>query len=141
MSVDVQIVEPLRFFQDLKYDELEACAALLSAKSVKKGDVLIRKGTPALTFFIVLNGSFKVSSETGQTITIDKRGEVMGWSTVVAPFHYMGTVEALEDANLLYISSREFFELIQNNNELGEKIMKKIDAIAAKRRAILTGSE
>ena len=61
----------------------------------------------------------------------------MGWSTVVAPFEYTGTVTALDDGSLLYISSHDFFHLIQNNNELGEKLMKKINAIATERRALL----
>ena len=34
-----------------------------------------------------------------------------------------------------------FFEVIQGNNALGEKIMKKIDKIASERRAIATGSQ
>ena len=145
MSVDVQIVEPLAFFQDLTYDEQEAFAASLNLMAVKKGDVIIRKGTPAMTFFIIISGSYIVSSdpsdskERGPSITLDGKGEIMGWSTVVAPFQYQGTVEVLEDGELLCLSSREFFELIQHNNQLGEKVMKKINKVATQRRAILSG--
>jgi len=65
----------------------------------------------------------------------------MGWSTVVHPFHYTGTVTAKKDGEVLEISSRDFFELIQGNNALGEKIMKKIDKIASERRTIAAGSQ
>ena len=65
----------------------------------------------------------------------------MGWSTVVYPFSYTGTVTALTDGDVLSISSRDFFQLIQANNVLGEKIMKKINKIAMERRAHLSGSE
>jgi CRP-like cAMP-binding protein len=139
MAVDLQIIEPLAFFRDLDLDEMEEFAALLNPKSVAKGDVVIRKGTPALTFYVILSGSYEVSFEGGSAIPLNRRGEVMGWSTVVAPFHYTGTVTALEDGELLYISSRDFFELIQNNNQLGEKIMKKIQTVAAQRRAASGG--
>ena len=41
----------------------------------------------------------------------------------------------------LEILSRDFFELIQGDNALGEKIMKKIDKIASERRTIAAGSQ
>jgi CRP-like cAMP-binding protein len=141
MSVEVEILEPLSFFEGMKYDELLEFASLLDYRSVKKGEVVVRKGTPALTFFIILSGKFQISAEEGPSVTIDRKGEIMGWSTVVAPFQYRGTVVALEDGELLHISSRDFMILIQNDNELGEKIMKKIEKVAAERRAIFSGSK
>jgi len=141
MPVDVQVIESLDFFHDLKMDENEEFAAQLKPREVKKGAIIIRKGTPALTFFILLSGAFEISSETGKSVTVDKPGEIMGWSTVVAPFEYMGTATALKDSNLLYISSQNFFRLIQNNNELGEKVMKKIQAIATMRRKLLASRD
>ena len=141
MSVDAQTLQPLEFFKDMAQPELEGFASLLNARTVTKGDIIIRKGTPALTFFIILSGYFEVSFENGRSITIDKKGEIMGWSTVVYPFHYTGTVTALTGGDLLYISSRDFFQLIQGNNVLGEKIMKKINKIASERRAFFSDTE
>ena len=109
MPVDAAILQPLEFFKDMSQRELEEFASSLKAATVKKGDVIIRKGTPALTFFVVLSGSFEVSFENGRSITIDKRGEIMGWSTVVYPFHYTGSVTAMTDGDVLSISSRDFF--------------------------------
>ena len=65
----------------------------------------------------------------------------MGWSSVVAPFRYTGTVKALIDGDVLYISGRDFFQLIQANNALGEKVMKKIKKVVKARSAFLSGSE
>ncbi len=139
MSVDVGIIEAFPFFKDLTYEELEAFAARLNPVSVQEGEILIHKGTKALRFYVMLTGAFEVSYEAAHTFILDKKGEIMGWSTVVAPFSYQGTVTALKDADLLYLSGNDFFELIQNDNRLGEKIMKKIERIAAKRRAISEG--
>lgn len=135
MPVEPQLLEPLSFFRDLTLEELEEFASLLSPLAVKKGDVVIREGTPALTFYIIYKGRFKISSEEGPAITIDKQGEIMGWSTVVAPFQYRGTVTAINSGELLYISSRDFMTLIQGNNALGEKVVGKINKVAAERRA------
>jgi CRP-like cAMP-binding protein len=139
MSIEVNIIKALDFFYGLSQDQLDEFAAVLKPTSVEKGDVIIRKGTPALTFYIILAGVYEVTFEAGPSVTIDKKGEILGWSTVVAPFHYTGTVVAQAPGELLYLSSQDFFELIQNNNELGERIMKKIDKVAQSRRALAKG--
>jgi CRP-like cAMP-binding protein len=136
MPVDVQTIEPLAFFQGLSYVELEQFASSLKPRSVKKGEVLLRQGTPAMTFFIVLSGTFTVTLEKGRSYTLDKKGTVIGWSTVIAPFEYTGTAMAETDGEVLSISSNDFFQLIQNNNALGKKIMQKIQKIASERKAL-----
>jgi hypothetical protein len=65
----------------------------------------------------------------------------MGSSTVVFPFHYTGTIKAMTNGDILNISSRDFFQLIQTDNVLGEKITKKINKIATERRAAFSGPE
>ena len=141
MSIDSHILKPLDFFADFKQHELEAFAAALKSRTVEAGEVIIERGTPALTFFIILSGTYEVNFEADHSIVLDKRGEVMGWSTVVHPFHYIGTVKASVEGEVMEISSRDFFELIQGDNALGEKIMKKIDSIASERRRIAAGSQ
>ncbi len=136
MSIDSHILKPLDFFVDFKQQELETFAAALKPRTVEAGEVIIERGTPALTFFIILSGAYEVSFKGDRSNTLEQIGEVMGWSTVVHPFHYIGTVTANKDGEVLEISSRDFFELIQGDNALGEKIMKKIDKIASERRAI-----
>lgn len=140
MSIDAHILKPLDFFADFKQHELEECAAKLKSRTVEAGEVIIKQGTPALTFYIILSGTYEVNFEEGRSIVLEKTGEVMGWSTVVHPFHYIGTVKASVEGEVLEISSRDFFELIQGDNALGEKIMKKIDKIASERRALAAGS-
>ncbi|MBU8911764.1 MAG: cyclic nucleotide-binding domain-containing protein [Desulfobacterales bacterium] len=141
MSIDSHILKPLDFFVDFKQHELEACAAALKSRAVEAGEVIIERGTPALTLFIILSGTYEVAFEGDRSIILEQIGEVMGWSTVVHPFHYIGTVKAKKDGEVLEISSRDFFELIQGDNALGEKIMKKIDKIASERRTIAAGSQ
>ena len=141
MSIDAHILKPLDFFVDFTQHELEAYAAALKSRTVEPGEVIIEQGTPALTFFIILSGTYEVDFEGGRSNILEQIGEVMGWSTVVHPFHYIGTVTAKKDGEVLEISSRDFFELIQGDNALGEKIMKKIDQIASERRTIAAGSQ
>lgn len=139
MPVEVKTVEALDFFKDLTYDETEQFASHLNPRHVRRGEILLRQGTPALTFFVILSGTYKVSLTEGGSYSLDKPGTVIGWSTVIGPFTYTGTASAETDGDVLYISSHDFFRLIQNNNILGEKIMKKINSIAAERRKLAAG--
>ncbi len=141
MSINAHILKPLDFFVDFKQHELETCATVLKSRTVEAGEVIIERDTPALTFFIILSGVYEVAFEEDRSIVLEQIGEVMGWSTVVHPFHYTGTITAKKDGEVLELSSRDFFELIQGDNALGEKIMKKIDKIASKRRTIAEGSQ
>ncbi len=141
MSIDAHILKPLDFFADFKQHELETCAAALKSRTVEAGEVIIERGTPALTLFIILSGVYEVTFEEDRSIILEQIGEVMGWSTVVHPFHYTGTITTQKEGEVLEISSRDFFELIRGDNALGEKIIKKIDKIASERRAIAAGSQ
>ena len=136
MTVEVKTIEPLTFFAGLTFEELEQFADFLKVRQIKKGDVLLRQGTPALTFFIIISGTFKVSLEKGRSYTLDKKVTVIGWSTVIAPFEYTGTATAESEGEVLYISSNDFFLLIQGNHALGNKIMQKVRQIAEERRAL-----
>jgi CRP-like cAMP-binding protein len=136
MPIEVATIEPLAFFHGLSFIELEEFASLLKLRSVKKGEVLLREGTPAMTFFIILSGTYTVSLKKGGAYTLDKKGTVIGWSTVIAPFEYTGTAIADTDGEVLYISSNDFFQMIQSNNALGKKVIEKINKIALERRAL-----
>jgi len=141
MSIDAHILKPLDFFTDFNHHELETCAAAFKSRTVETDEVIIKQGTPALTFFIILSGTYEVAFKKEHSNILDRKGEVMGWSTVVHPFNYIGTVKAKKAGEVLEISSRGFVELIQGDNALGEKIMKKIDRIASERRKIAAGSQ
>jgi len=127
------------FFKDLDLSELNEFASLMNLRTVKEGAAIIQKNTPALTIYVIISGKYELLLEDGRSIFLYKKGEIIGWSSVVAPFHYTGTVKALTDGDVLYISSRDFFQLIQANNVLGEKVMKIIDTIVKQRDAFISG--
>ena len=79
MSIDAHILKPLDFFVDFKQNELEAFAAALKSRTVAAGEIIIEQGTPSLTFFIILSGTYEVTFEGGRSNILDQIGEVMGW--------------------------------------------------------------
>ncbi len=139
MPIDANILESLDLFTDLKPDEIEQIASLIHDFKVTEGEVLMRRGDPAHTFFIILSGNFMVHFKKERAFTLHKKGEVMGWSTVVTPFRYTGTAVAVTEGEVLSIDGQEFLRFIQSNAPLGDKIMKKINTIVAERMPFVTG--
>ena len=127
----------LGVFAQLNADELEPVRALIQHQKVVEAQVLVHKGDPAATFFIILSGNFMIAFDEGRAITLHHRGNIMGWSAVFTPFRYKGTIVALTDGEILTIPSEEFLHLILSNAALGDKIMKEINRIAAERMSFV----
>jgi len=101
--------------------------------------VIARRGDCAHTFFIVLSGNFMVSFKRDRAITLHNKGDIMGCSTVVAPFNYTGTATALTDGEALSMPGQELLRLIESNPAMSDKIMKKINEIIEERIPFVTG--
>ncbi|MBW2568259.1 MAG: Crp/Fnr family transcriptional regulator [Deltaproteobacteria bacterium] len=139
MTVNINLIESLDVFADLKYAEMELIASLMHKTRVTEGEVIARRGDFAHTCFIVLSGNFMISFKGGSAITLHNKGDIMGCSAVVAPFNYAGTATALTNGEVLSMPGQDFLSLIQSNSALSDKIMKKINRIVTERAPFLTG--
>jgi len=127
-------------FATLNPEELEQIQALIQHQKVVESEVLVQKGAPAVTFFINLSGNFMISFDEGRAITLHQKGDIMGWSAVFTPFRYKGTIVALTDGEVLTIPGEDFLRLVLSNAALGDKIMKKINRVAAERMSFVKES-
>lgn len=139
MAVEIDMLESIALFSDLNSQELEQVSALFSPMKVSEGETLTQKGRPATLFYIILSGNFMIYFDQNRAITIHDRGNIIGWSTVVTPFQYTGTAVALTDGEVLSASGEAFFTMLMGDSSLGEKIMKKINAIIADRLPYVKG--
>ncbi|QTA93312.1 cyclic nucleotide-binding domain-containing protein [Desulfonema magnum] len=133
MSADVQTLKSLEIFSELAHEDVEEIASLMTPLKIMEGETVMRRGDPAHTFYIVLSGNFMVHFKDDRAITLHNRGDIMGWSTVITPFQYTGTGVALTDSEILSLPGQNFLRLIQGNSVLGDKIMKKINAVVVER--------
>lgn len=134
--LNIEEIKQLEIFRELLPGEWAEVYPLLSHEWVIEGEQLIRQGDRAHTFFIILNGHFMIHYKDGRAITLSKRGEIIGWSSVISPFQYTGSVTALTDGDLLAIPGARFLELLQANAALGEKLVKKVNEIIRNRVSI-----
>lgn len=135
--LDVEELKNLEIFNELLPEEWEAVHALLNHLKVIEGEELIREGDRAHTFFIILRGHFMIHYKDGRAVTLNKKGDIMGWSSVVSPFRYTANVTALTEGEILSIPGDKFLELLQSNAELGEKLVKNINEMVSSRPAVV----
>jgi len=139
MPTEIQTIESLDLFKDLENDELENLAEFMNPMKVSEGEILARRKDTAHTFFVTLSGNYMVSFEEGRAFTIHDKGNVIGMSTVITPFQFQSTTIALTEGEVLSIPGDKLLELIQGNSSLGDKIMHRLNDIAAQRAWYIKG--
>lgn len=139
MPTEIEILNSVSFFQDLSTNELEILSPIIHRVKVYEGEILTRRGMPASALYINLTGNAMVSYKEDRAVTLHEKGDVTGLSAGVVPSVYKGTAVALTDGEWLSIAGHDLVELIQGNNALGEKILKKIGAVSRERAQIMDG--
>ena len=139
MSVSIETLQSMEIFADLEQEEIEQVLPIIHRMRIKEGEVLAKKGRTATNFYVNIDGNFMISFENRKALTLHEKGDIMGWSTLVTPFEYRGSVVALTDGEVLIISGEEFYRLLQADASIGGKIMRKINDIAASRTSLSEG--
>lgn len=125
--LDTGRIKQLQIFKDLSPEEWAEIYPLLDHIHVIEGEQLVREGERARSLFIILRGHFMIYYRDGRAITVNQRGDIIGWSSVISPFQYTANVTALTNAELLCISNEKLVEMVQGNAALGTKLIKKIN--------------
>lgn len=139
MPTEMNTLKSIPLFEDLSFDELEILSPIVHPVLAGEGEMLTGSGMAAHTLYIVVAGNVMVSYKDDRAISLHSKGDLVGLSVGVVPSVYKGTAIALTDGELLAISRQDLVDLIQGHNELGDKIMKKMSAVAAERSAIVDG--
>jgi CRP-like cAMP-binding protein len=85
------------------------------------GHILYKEGDRADHFYILINGCVKLSiGETGHTVyTVDRPGEVFGWSGLVGREQYAASAECRETGTLIRIEVGALGKLLQKDEPSG----------------------
>ena len=116
------------FFKELSED---ASAAVVEKAEVRKfamGDAMMRKGDPADSFFVILQGHLKIvtTDAKGDEIIINKvgPGESIGELALVDDRPRSAGVIALDDVEALELTKEAFFDLLDQRLDVSLGIMR-----------------
>lgn len=131
----------LPFFQGISAKDLESLLSDCEGISLKRGQALLQKGTPAENAFVVVFGSLKMVEKSGKeerVIEFFGRSRLIGGPLMTpASTAYPLTATALEDSLCIKVSKKTFMERWQNDPILSKVISEQtIGTISALHQAI-----
>jgi CRP-like cAMP-binding protein len=126
------------FFQDLEDDYLSRMVKLFQEETYQAQDVIIKEGEEAKKLYVLVEGTvaIQIRLKPHQDVvvsTIEKRGELFGWSAVVEPKIYSAAVKSLEKTRVLSVRGEELEKLFRDDPVMGLTFMNKISSLINQR--------
>ncbi len=116
------------FFGQLSKDALEAVAAKTTLRRFPGGNTLMRKGDPADSFFLILEGHLKIvtTDARGEEIIINKvgPGETIGELALVDERPRSAGAMALDEVEALEMTKDAFFDLLNDRLDVSLGILR-----------------
>lgn len=140
MSKAREILKHATFFEGLDKNHVESLADMAQTRHFKKGDRIIKEGAEACACFVLISGrvglTFRHSaddlrSDSGMENQFAVRdyadvGRFLGWSALIPPFRYRGSVTALEPTEMVELRSEAINAYLRNNPAFGVKVLKRV---------------
>ena len=102
--------------------ELDAVAKVIEVVDVKAGEVLVKQGDRGHEFYVISDGAADVVRD-GTTVATLKPGDFFGELAVLDPQPRTATVEMTTEGQVLILSEREFFGMLQSAPTLSRKLL------------------
>ena len=117
--MNIQDLRKSPLFQGLSDDELQQLMDNAKPVALRAGEVLMKQGEPGDSAFVVVQGEFAITKQSGQSvIKIDVRnpGDVLGEMALLSQAPRSATVTAVTDCETLCISKQVFENLLSTSS-------------------------
>ena len=128
MSVSTQVLSALPIFTGLDERSLQAVAILAHELSAPAGQVLIREGDPATSFYVILDGTVHVERD-GRMVRSLAEGSFVGEIGVVEGGLRTATVTCATDCRMLELGTFEFGRVM----DTFPSVRSRVEAAVARR--------
>ncbi len=139
--IDPERLKNAEIFKDLSFAELQKIAPICTELDFKKDDLVLARNEQAENFYILKKGSIELQFPNGTTVPLNRPGALIGWSALVSPYTYIGTIRCLEDCQFLAFRSKKFLELITAETAIGLKVMNQIASVISERIRLVSKGE
>jgi CRP-like cAMP-binding protein len=100
----------------------------------KANSIIFKRGEQASDFYVLAAGDVDLEiGELEEALTVNRSGEVFGWSALVAPHVYTATARCVKDTRVIKISRDLVEKVIQEHPAEGLAVLKNLTAIIAGR--------
>jgi CRP/FNR family transcriptional regulator, cyclic AMP receptor protein len=100
-------------------------------KVYRSNAVVFRQNSKAEHFYVLIEGMLHLvmGEEEELCFTVDKPGEIFGWSALVEPFHYLATARTMADSRAIAISREIIERVVREYPPDGVTIFRNLAAI------------
>lgn len=128
-------VQDSKFFKGIDEGVVKEIDKVSSVKSFSVGDTVFEKGSSAETLYILDQGNIDLvlKKEDNLVYSLNKPGEVFGWSSLVENGIYTSTAICSEDASVLCISRQDIENILNQNLSTALVFYRRLGQIFSKR--------
>lgn len=102
------LLRNLDIFEPLEEDSLRDLSALLELKEYGANKIILKKGDPGTSLYIVVQGNVAVVNDDGQTLSEMKVGDVFGEMSLLSGEPITTSIHSRERTKLATLSSKDF---------------------------------
>ena len=130
--VTVDVLKEFELFKGLTEDSLAKIPELCHLYTMRQDDRIFAEGTRARDIHLCRSGKVDIAILMGQpwnkNIAVHRaeRGEVFGWSALVAPHIYTASAECVEAGEEIRLKGSELLTLFEQNPAIGYAIMENL---------------
>lgn len=123
----MNLLRHIHIFRDLQDSDLEKLGKIASQEDFQPGDVLFREGDPSTAFYIIDQGSVRITKDAGggkvKTLTELKSGDFFGEMGVIEETPRYASAEVAEPSSIFVVRKSDFDDLMAVNPSIAMKIM------------------
>ena len=123
----VSLLRRMPLFEGLAHDEMEALASLLRLRSVKKGDVIFRKGDEGTNLYAILRGCVRITVPTALgdeiAVAVMKDGEFFGEMALLDGMPRSASASAGEETQLAILERSDFLKFLAKRDHAIQAIL------------------
>ncbi len=125
--MSVKMLRNVSFFKVLGQREIDRILSIARTRRYREGEMVFHKADIGRNFFIVKSGRIKVFAAIGpekrKTFAYLKKGDFLGEMSLLGGKVRSASAQAVEESELLVISSRNFRELILRSPDFTLKLL------------------
>lgn len=129
------IIQKAELFKDLSAETTNEISKIMVEESYEQGKVIFAAGTPALHFFILVEGRVRlfIGTRTEITYTVNVPGEAFGWTGLVDRPEYVATAECAAPTKVIKIENKRLIELFEKDTAGGMMFFKRLAGAVVQR--------
>ncbi len=132
-----QLLSDQSLFTGLSSEHLTSLSEHATERSLEADEVLARHNDPADAFYLILEGALviEVPAIAGPKLEITRlgKGEIFGWSWLIAPYEWHFHARASGPTRVLEFDGKALRERCETDSDFGYPLLKRFSELMATR--------